>query len=264
MRAVWAVFVRECKTSALSMGGIVALTLWTCLTSLFFWLQLVAFEDASQRALSIGSVEALASIDVNDTLLAGLFGNVPLLFVLLLPVLSMRLFAEEKAHGTAALLQAPGRLRNLFVGKVLFAVFLLMLMSGFLLTFPLLVAVLGKAADGSSGAFVDFGQGCASLLGLFLFGCATMGFCAIPSAFTHSSITAIFGGIFISLLLWFAPSALALAPASTLSTTIAYALPQSHLEPFLRGIIDAADVAALLLASVLSWGIAWLGVRGDS
>jgi ABC-2 type transport system permease protein len=261
MRAVWAVFVRECKTSMLSMSGIVALTLWTCVTSLFFWLQLVAFEDVSQRALSAGTSDALAAVDVNDTLLAGLFSNVPLLFVLLLPVLSMRLWAAERSQATAVLLLAPGRLQNFFLGKLLFAHMLLGLLCAFLLLFPLLVAGLGTAVDGKSRAFVDFGQVFSSLFGLFWFGSVTMGFIAIASACTDHSITAVFGGIFISLLLWFAPSALAMAPSSTLSVVIGFVLPQSHLESFLRGVVDATDLAALMAAAVLAWSLVWIGVR---
>src|SRR4030042_443960 len=110
------------------------------------------------------------------------FAAWPLLFIVLLPALTMRSWAEEQRQGTAEiLLTLPLRERDLVLGKFLAASLLLALM--FLLTLPL---PLGASLLGS----LDAGPIASQYVGALLLGAAGLALGLLVSTLSSNQVSA--------------------------------------------------------------------------
>ena len=180
------------------------------------------------------------ALNVNEIVIRNLFGNLALVMLFGLPLLTMRLFAEEKKTGTYELLfTLPLRDWETLLGKFLacWTVFLLMLLltavypvTMALLTnpepIPILVGYLGITLLG--GAFISFG--------IFI------------SSLTENQIIAAFGTYGLLLVL------LAMGWSSSfVGPSVAEVLKDlnifNHLQCFLKGVIDTRDVVFYVLFS---------------
>ena len=152
MIAVWK---REMQSYFYTPVGYVFMGVFLTLSSVIFFLQIM-----SQR-----SSDLLTFI-----------GNMSYLWMLLCPVLTMRLLAEEKQKKTdQLLLTSPVSLPGIVLGKYLAAVTVLLLTAGLTLLFALVVALYGRVYPAELAVnYLGFIlQGCAFVaMDLFLSGCA--------------------------------------------------------------------------------------------
>jgi len=126
--------------------------------------------------------------------LRGLFEWVPFLTVLLVPALTMRLWAEEQKQGTLeVLLTLPARDYELVGGKFLASWYLLAI--GFALTLPLpfVAASLGN---------LDWGPVIGGYVGALLLGAAYLAVGQFVSALTENQILAFILALFLCLALY--------------------------------------------------------------
>src|SRR5262249_5094682 len=113
----------------------------------------------------------------------------------MIPVVSMRLLAEEKKTGTAELLfTCPLTSGQVIVGKFLGAAFLLLVMIGVTLTYPLLIL--------ASNASPDMKPTLVGYLGVFLMGLAFLSVGLLISSMTENQIIAAVGAFGAFLALW--------------------------------------------------------------
>ncbi|MGN1317828.1 MAG: ABC transporter permease, partial [Lachnospirales bacterium] len=146
-------------------------------------------------------------IDYNDTLASSIS-----MFMILMPVLTMRLFAEEKRQKTDQLLYtSPVSIYSVVFGKFLAASILFLI--GIIITFifPLMLNSFGN---------IDFGLTFACFLGYFLLGMCFISLGIFISAITSNqliSAIASFGIIFLMLMMDNISSAV---PISVLSSLI--------------------------------------------
>ncbi len=114
--------------------------------------------------------------------LRGLFDAVPFLMVLLVPALTMRLWAEERKQGTMeVLLTLPARPHELVAGKFLASWGLLATGLGLTLVLPVTVAAIGE---------LDWGPVAGGYLGALLLGAAYLAVGQFVSATTENQILA--------------------------------------------------------------------------
>jgi ABC-2 type transport system permease protein len=114
--------------------------------------------------------------------LRGLFNSIPLLMVLLVPALTMRLWAEERKQGTEeVLLTLPARDHELVLGKFLASWMLLAVGLALTLVLPVTVAGLGN---------LDWGPVVGGYLGALLLGAAYLAVGQFVSATTENQILA--------------------------------------------------------------------------
>jgi ABC-2 type transport system permease protein len=112
----------------------------------------------------------------------GLFGPLPFLMLLLVPALTMRLWAEERKQGTLeVLLTLPVRDHELVAGKFLASLGLLGLALGLTLMIPITVAILGR---------LDWGPVVGGYVGALLLGAAYLAVGQFLSASTENQILA--------------------------------------------------------------------------
>ena len=171
------------------------------------------------------------------------------LLLLVLPVLTMRLLAEEKSTGTMELLMTfPITDTQVIVGKFLatLAVYCLMLV-------PTLAYVFILKAFGNS----EWGPLFTAYLGLILFGATVISIGMLSSSFARSQIVAAVIGIGSLLMLWVLGSAgSVLGPR--LGAVLSYLSVNEHLNSFLQGVIDLKDVVFYLSMTV---GALFLTIR---
>lgn len=173
----------------------------------------------------------------------------------LLPLLSMRLFAEERRQGTLELLWTyPLRDGQIVLGKYLASLLVLALMLVGTFVQPLWLAAAGVALPWPAIA--------AGYLGLFLLGAAFLACGLLISSLTTSQILAAAVTYSVLLLFWALTWNQAAVGAPTLAVLSQLSL-FDRLYTFVRGGIDTADVTFLLLWSAvfLTWTVLGLGVR---
>lgn len=99
-------------------------------------------------------------VGVTDQVAAGLFSIASVVMLMVVPLLSMRLFSEERRNGSLTLLlSAPVRMSELVLGKYLGLMGFLAIMTTMILIMPLSLAV---------GTHLDYGKLAAGALGLLL------------------------------------------------------------------------------------------------
>ncbi len=183
--------------------------------------------------------------------LRGYFAVWPLLFIVLLPALTMRSWAEEQRQGTAEiLLTLPIRERELELGKFLAAWALLALM--FLLTLPV---PLGAALLGS----FDPGPIAGQYLGALLLGSAGLALGLFVSAHSANQVSAFLVSVALLLVLTLVGRLSSLLPLPVWVSAALNALSlDHHFDSFRKGLLDTRDAAYFM---VLTGGFLALASR---
>jgi ABC-2 type transport system permease protein len=220
MRNTWIVFKRE--FAAYFNSPIAYIFMIICLvTAGFFFFFLFNFFLADRADMGMYFISLLG------------------VFVVFLPGLAMRLWAEERKVGTEeVLLTLPMRTHEVVIGKYLAAYALLGIT--LLLTFliPIMIASLGDP---------DWGPIVTGYVGIFLVGGALLGVCSFLSALTENQILAFAMGIVACLVLllpWWTPVFAHVESflGSGLANTLAYFGITQHFENQQKGILDLRDL----------------------
>lgn len=214
MRNTLAIAGKELKAYFTSPIAYVITAVFLALTGYFFAQDLFTFQFAR---------------------LHGFLGAGSFLLLLIAPILTMRLIAEEQKLGTLELLlTAPVRDHEIVLGKFLAAVAILAAMLAITLYYPLLLTWVSDP---------DLGPMLSGYLGLFLLGAAFLAVGLFTSSLTSNQIVAATLGIGISLLFYLVDSAETLVrgvPAAV--DVLRYISLNEHFSDFLRGVIDTKAV----------------------
>jgi ABC-2 type transport system permease protein len=167
--------------------------------------------------------------------LRGLFSPLPFLMILLVPALTMRLWAEERKQGTIeVLLTLPARDHELVAGKFLASWTLLA--CGLVLTFalPISVAVLGK---------LDWGPVIGGYVGALLLGAAYLAVGQFLSASTENQILAFILALVVCLALYgVGTEAFSGLFADRTASVLRQIGTGSRFASIARGVIDVRDL----------------------
>ena len=181
---------------------------------------------------------------VADYMGAGLYGFTIIVLLLVMPLMTMRLFAEERKSGSfTLLLSSPATLTEIVLGKFLGV-------CGFALALLALLAAMPLSL--LPGTDLDLGRIAAGLLGLFLimmsFGAVGLFASALTREPTIAAVTA-FG---LLLMLWL--TQMLAYQEFALAAVFDYVSLIGHFDSMRRGIFDTGDVAYyVLLTSLFLW-----------
>ncbi len=174
------------------------------------------------------------------------------LSILVVPVVTMRLLAEERRSGTLEMLiTLPVKDSDVILGKYFGALGLVVV----LILATLLYPVAMFRFPWHLGP-LDMGPVMSGYLGLILFGSAAVAIGLLVSALTESQAVAFFITFFILVALWlmgFVSDSL----QGGLGTVLSYLSFQKHFEGFARGLVDLRDVVYFLSVTVLALVIAF-------
>jgi len=172
---------------------------------------------------------------VGQVQIRSFFSILPWIFLILLPAISMRLWAEEKRQGSLELLMTlPIRDSQAVIGKFVGA--LVFLIITLLLTAPtsITVAWLGN---------VENGEIIGGYIAAIMFGASILAFGSFVSSLTKNQIVAFLLTLVFSFILLILGQDYILAPFSGfLAEIIQFVSLSSHYQVISRGLIDLADI----------------------
>ena len=232
MNAAWAIFRKELKVYFVSPLATVFLATFLFLAGLFFYLGVAMSGEASLRVM---------------------MGNLTIALMFLLPMLTMRHFAEEERNGTLELMMtAPVPLWALLFGKWAASVGLCMLMLVGTLLFPAILAYYGDP---------DWGVIATSYLGLSLCCMAFVSAGLFASSLTDEPVASGILGVLVLLPFWLAGTMAEMVESDTLRVVLRELSIMTHVDSFSKGIIDSADVVWFMLISLGFLFLTWRSVE---
>lgn len=172
-----------------------------------------------------------------------LFNNMSVILLLIAPVLSMKLLADEQRLGTIELLlTAPVRDYEVVLGKFLACVGFLAALLGLTLYYPLILTFFGSP---------DWGPIITGYLGMLLFGAALLSVGLFASALTQNQIVAAVLSFVFLLFMWMVASAGDFLGGGPVSSIIQYIGLEGHFEEFTKGVIALKDAVFYLSFSAV-------------
>lgn len=224
MKNVWAVAVREMRSYFLSPLAYVVIALFLALSGYLFALILANGKEASLR---------------------GLIQNVSVLFLFIVPAITMRLLAEEQSTGTVELLLTnPVQEWEIVTGKFLASMLLLLTILVLTLLFPVFLYIFGSP---------DTGPIITGYVGVILQAGAFMAVGLFASSLTKNQIIAAILAFAFLLILWLSDN-LGQFVGGGLGTIISYLSVITHFQSFPTGVIQTNDVIyylTLVLAGIV-------------
>jgi ABC-2 type transport system permease protein len=229
MRNVWIICRKELGSYFVSPVAYLLLTMFALIIGFFFWNMLGLFVIEGMEMQMRGQTFPL---NINEQIIRPLLANVSVMGLFFIPMITMRLFAEEKRTGTIELLAtSPVRDLEIIVGKwlaamALYACMLLLTALNFAFLFryghpdwkPLLVGYLGLLLQ--AGALLAIGTFISTLTkNQIIAGAATFGVC---------------------LLLWVIGWVSGYDDA-TWARVLSYLSVFTHFQSFAKGVLDSKD-----------------------
>jgi ABC-2 type transport system permease protein len=154
-------------------------------------------------------------------------------FLLLIPAVTMRLFAEEKRTGSIEMLVTlPVSEGEMVAGKYLASLTLMTVALGLTVTYPATLASLGD---------LDWGPVIGGYVGLFLLGAAFTAIGTASSALTSNQIVSFLVALLLCLVPFASGYALTKVPALVLPV-VQYISFEYHFNNLARGVIDSRDL----------------------
>jgi len=206
------------------------------ISGFFFWanvsfMSLISLQAANNPMIS-------ARINVNDVVVRPLVQNMAIILLFLMPLLTMRLFSEEKKSGTIELLLTyPMTDVGVLIGKFLAATLLLVVMLAGTFAFPIMLAGIGKP---------DYGILLAGYLGLLLMGGAFLSLGMFISSLTENQIVAAAISFGSALLCWVISWSASLTD-HTLGAVLRQLSILEHMESLNKGILSLPDMSFFVL-----------------
>lgn len=239
MKSVYWIVKREMGSFFSSPIIYVVTTVFLVLYSFLFFMVLSDFSQKSmQAAPQAAQLQAAGiSINPNEMVIVPALANMSVILLFIIPLVTMRSFAEERKNKTfALLLSSPVHLREIVAGKFLACVGVIafmVLLSSYSVG---IIAILGEP---------EMGPILSGYLGLLLMSGCYIAMGVFASSVTDNQITAAALGFGMALLMWVL-SVPAKFADTAIGTMLNYLSLGSHLESFLRGVIDTSDLAYYL------------------
>lgn len=175
------------------------------------------------------------------------FNSITFVFLLVVPVLTMRVLSEERRHKTdQLLLTAPVSVAKIVLGKFFALITVYMIPIGVICLYPLIMRVFGK---------VSFAQNYTAILGFFLLGAANIAVGLFISSLTENTIIAAVL-TFVVMFLSYIMSGLESFLPSSMSDGILYHIMEAcnvdgHFQLFVDGTFEVTAVVYFLSVMVV-------------
>ena len=234
MSNIWIICRKELKSYFSSPIAYGLMVFFAFIAGYFFYAATAIFVSRSVESQMMGRSMPM---DLNEWIIRPVLMNVSVIGLFLIPMITMRVFAEEKRTGTMELLvTSPVRDLEIILGKwlgalIMYACILGISLLNILLLFlygtpdwrPLLVGYFGLLLQG----------GCLLAIGTFI------------STTTRNQIIAGVGTFAICLLLWVLDWVTAFESGAG-AKVISYLSVVQHFEPFSKGVLDTKDIVFYL------------------
>ena len=183
------------------------------------------------------------SLVSNSTDLSYVFSNLFSIVIFLVPMLTMRLFSEERRQKTEqALFTAPVSFTGVVMGKFLACLTMYLLGMGVTVLYFLVMCAF---------QIPDVAVFCGNFLGLFLLGAALCAIGIFISSLTESQVIAAVGSLAIGLFLLFANSFTPVVSSEWINTVMDGISFYQHYLDFTRGLLNLSDLTFFISVTAL-------------
>lgn len=229
MRNTLIICRKELHSYFVSPVAYVLLVMWAVIFGYFFWSNLGLFLKYSMEMQMSGRMYPM---NINEEIIRPLLQNVSVICLFFVPMITMRLFAEEKRSGTIELLAtSPIRDWEIIIGKWLAAVALYCCMLLFTVVHFAFIFKYGNP---------DWKPVLIAYLGLLLEAGAMLAIGTFISSLTKNQIIAGAVTFGVLLLLWVF-AWVSGYDSSTWARALSYLSLVTHSESFMRGVVDSKD-----------------------
>jgi gliding motility-associated transport system permease protein len=243
MKSMLAIAGKEIRILFTSPIAYVVTAVFILITGYLFY-NIVLF--ASTQSMQIMRMQgALPKINLNDLVFRPTFNNMSVIMMLTLPLITMRMLAEEKKIKTIELLMtSPVPLLSIVMGKFLAAMVVFTFMLLLTAYMPLLMWYYGS---------VQWMPILTGYLGIWMLGGIFIAVGLLASSLTENQIIAGFIGFGAVLILWLIGWISQSLSDSPLGPVLTYLSIGEHTENFIKGLIDTRDLvyqASLIIAAL--------------
>ena len=226
---MFAIIKKELKQYFYSMVGFVFLAFFLAIVGLYTW--------AGNLSQGIGNFEMT-------------LGNMTFIFVILIPILTMRIVAEEKKQKTDQLLYtSPISLTKVILGKYIAVMILFTIAILVIALYPLLIHMYGQD--------VRLSLAYSSLIGFYLLGAANIAVGLFISSLTESQVIAAVVSFIVLLLSNMLTSIASMLPTDALSQALILTVAWIVVCVIAYNMMKNITVTAILavIGEVVVWGI---------
>lgn len=227
---IWTLWKKEVRTYFSSPLAYVLIGLFSLVSGIMFFNLLITYTDGIQ-AIPENMAQQISFV---DEVVLRLFANINFLFLVFIPLITMKLFAEEKKMDTLDLYwMAPVKDWQLVVAKGLSALMLIIAMLLMTLIFPLIIWGVGVR---------DFTLLGSAYLSVLLNACAYISLGLFCSSLTNNQIISALLSILSIMFLWMITWGGHLNSNFIVAEIFSYIGVTSHFERVLRGLIGTQDL----------------------
>jgi ABC-2 type transport system permease protein len=210
---------------------------------IFGVLSYLAVVNAGNQAVRMMQLQGMAAqLNLNDLVFRPTFYSTAIVLLLVLPLLTMRLFAEERKLRTfELLLTSPIGITDIVLGKFLGAYLIYLGLLALTGLVPLVLALYSS---------FDWHPVLTGYLGLALLGALFLATGVLASALTENQIVAAFLSFGILILVWLLGGLGSVLGDTPLGNVISYLSFIEHYDRLVRGLVDTKDLVYYLCGLV--------------
>ncbi len=256
MRKMWAVYTRELRSyfssQIIYVIGVVFIVIIGNITRNTFFQFSSQSMEMLRMSIQYGS-DTVQPLNINAVVVR-IFSFINLTLLLMTPLLTMRLYAEEKRNGTMELLvTSPVTTTQVLIGKFLSCLTIYSILLACTVVFMFTIDLFSKWT-------IDPGPVMTSYLGSLLLGMAAIPIGMFFSSLTENQIVAAFISLFVLLALWILIITAGLF-SYPMNEIMAYISLAGHQETFQIGLFGIKHVIYYLTVSMLWIVLTWMSVE---
>jgi ABC-2 type transport system permease protein len=242
MSPMGSILRKELRTYFMSPIAYVVAGVFLLLIGLLLFLPILAISNQSLQMLRIQG--NLPDVNLNQLVLRPAFANTAVVMLLVLPILTMRLLAEEKKLRTMELLlTSPVRITDIILGKF-FAAFLVFI--------GMMILTASGTLALSTIAEVRWPPILTGYLGVILLGGVFLSVGLLASGLTENQVIAVMLGFGLLLVLWLSDWIGQVLGSSPMGKFLTYLSPVGHFDNLIKGLLDTKDLVYFVGAMIFS------------
>lgn len=234
------IFKKEMRSYFTSPIAYVVLFVFVAICGYFFYTSFTYYSLLSFQASR--DPYLMGKLNPSEMVIRPMFGNISFIMLFMLPMLTMRLFSEERKSGTFELLFSyPLRDWDILFGKFLACLSMAVIMVGLTALYPVIVLWLTTP---------DLGSILTGYMGLLFLGAAFISLGLLISSLTENQIIAValsFGAMIILFVVGWSEN----YTGPILGAILSDISITKHFQSFAKGVIDTRDIVFYLLFTIL-------------
>lgn len=254
MKNIFTLIEKELRLYFISPIAYVVAMVFLAVSDFLFYMQIRFFSDLStlQMMQMQGDIPELI---IHEAIFLPTFRNMSFILLLIMPLLTMRLFAEEKKGRTTELLMtSPITITEIILGKFFASMIVYLLLLILSLHLPLMLSIVTE---------ISWAPLFTSYLGLFLMGGVFLSMGLFASSLTENQIIAAVIGFGILIGLWIVGVSGHNAGNGMLGEVASYLSLSRHLDNFIKGLISSRSVTYFISMTLLGLFLTYRVVESE-